>query len=226
MNANDLHQHFKVAYDKENVITAYPSFEPEEIDVFLNNAYKMVINQKFTGNNTRKVAFEGDNKRIEDLQNLVITTTISDVSTDGIVPNAISFDLETVNNFLYYISSVVKLDGVNASEVILTTHNLAQKVKETTINKPWLPRPIAEIEKNNIIIYYDSIDNTDVSNAQLILTYLKEPDKIDIINSPENEIEVNDSVAMEIVNLAVFLALENIESQRVDTNSATLIMQE
>lgn len=227
MDTKGLHQHFKVEYDKANVITSYPSMLPEEIDVFLNKAYLMIINQKFTGNNYRKIAFEGDIKRISDLQKLVVTSTITTHTDVSHASNAISFDLNELDNYLYYITSTVKLDNINNSIVNLTSHAIAQNVKETDINKPWLPKPVAEIEDNKLIIYYDPIKyETIAEDAPIAITYIKQPAKIDMLSNPDAAIEVEDSVALEIVDLAVFLALENIESQRVETKGTTLIMQE
>lgn len=227
MKTTDLHQHFDVEYDKANVISAYPSFLPEEKDIWLNKAYSMLLSQKFTGNNYRKIAFEGDIKRTSDLQRLIKTASISTHTDASYVKNAIMFDLTLLSGYLYYIGSTVKLDGTNASEVVLTSHTLAQKVKETDINKPWIPRPTAEIEDDNIILYYDTIKYPTISSdASINVTYLSNPSKIDSISLPNAEIEVGDNVALEIINLAVVLALENIESQRMETKGITISMQE
>jgi hypothetical protein len=47
-----------------------------------------LVNTKFTGNNDRKIAFEGDIKRIADLQKLVTTTNISSVNVVSHISNA------------------------------------------------------------------------------------------------------------------------------------------
>lgn len=227
MDTRGLHQHFKVEYDKANVITSYPSVLPEEIDVFLNKAYLMILNQKFTGNNYRKIAFEGDIKRISDLQKLVVTSTITTHTDVSHASNAIAFDLNELDNYLYYVTSTIKLDGVKNSIVILTSHAIEQNVKETDINKPWLPKPVAEIENDKLIVYYDPIKHMTIADdVAIAITYIKKPFTIDITSNPDAIIEVEDSVALEIVDLAVFLALENIESQRTETKGQTLIMQE
>lgn len=226
MATTDLHQHFKVEYDKANVISAYPSFLPEEIDIWLNKAYLMLLSQKMTGNNYRRVAFEGDVKRISDLQQLVTIGTITTHENASFVKNAIQFDLSTITDFLYYIVSTIKLNE-DISEVILTSHEVAQKVKETGINKPWIPRPVAEIDSNTITIYYDTIKHTTIpDDTTLSITYIKQPAKIDFVKAPTAEFELSDSVAYELVSLAVMLALENIESQRMESKGSTLIMQE
>lgn len=226
MTTINLHQHFKVEYDKANVVSAYPSFLEEEIDVWLNKANNMMINQKFTGNNTRRVAFEGDTKRISDLQGLVANTSIASHTAASFTTNAIRFDLSSVVDYLFYIVSTIRLDGVTPSEVILVGHEAAKKVTETGINKPWIPRPVATIADNKITIYYDTVDNQSVSKASLDLVYIKMPEVIDVLNKPNQEYQLSDNVAYEMINLAVLMALENIESQRMSSKVETITLQE
>ena len=226
MITTELHQQFKVEYDKANVISAYPTFLPEEIDVWLNKGYSMLISQKFTGNNFRQIAFEGDIKRIDDLQNLINSTEISTHTMSPFVANGLQFNLASVTDYLHYITANIKLDGTVLSEVILTQHELTQRVKETGINKPWIPRPISSLANDILTVYYDTIDNPDVANATLMLTYLSKPAAIDVLTAPNAAIEVSDNTALELVNLAVLLALENIESQRIQTKNQTITLQE
>ena len=51
--------------------SSYPSLTDYEILTILDKAYLAVVSNKFTGNNTRKVGFEGDNKAIEDIRALI-----------------------------------------------------------------------------------------------------------------------------------------------------------
>lgn len=226
MTTTDLHQHFKVEYDKANVISAYPSFLPEEIDIWLNKANNMLVSQKFTGNNTRRVAFEGDTKRISDLQGLIKNVSIVANSAASFTANAILFDFASIGDYLFYIVSTIKLDGTIPSEVILVSHEAAKKVTETAINKPWIPRPVATIAGDKITIYYDTEDNKTTTKASLDLVYVKKPDVIDVLTNPTAVYELSDNVAYEMINLAVLLALENIESPRQGTKLETITLQE
>lgn len=226
MVTTDLHQQFKVEYDKANVISSYPSVLAEEIDMWLNKAYLMLVSQKLTGNNFRHVAFEGDVKRISDLQPLVVSTSITTHTNAGFVKNAIQFDLSKITDFLYYVVATIKL-GNEPSEVLLSSHDMAQRVKETDINKPWIPRPVASIDGNIATIYYDRITYPTIeASTELYLTYIKQPAKIDVRNAPTAVFELDDKVASELIDLAVYLAAENIESQRQETKAATLSIQE
>lgn len=226
MTTANLHQHFKVEYDKANVITAYPSFLPEEIDVWLNKANSMMINQKFTGNNTRRIAFEGDIKRIADLQGLINKAHLTLNTAATFVVNAIIFDLSNIPDYLFYIISSIKLDGKVPSEIILVSHERSKGMYETAINKPWIPKPIAVLEDDKLIVFYDTFEYKDVSKAQLDLTYIKKPAIIDVLKKPTAEYEFGDNIAYEVINLAVVLALENIESTRVSTKADLITLQE
>ena len=70
MTVLDLHTAFKVNMDKNAQGIAFggcPAFLPEEIDMFLNEAYIQVIHNKYNGTNAAQTAFEGSIKRISDL---------------------------------------------------------------------------------------------------------------------------------------------------------------
>nr|DAY15115.1 MAG TPA: hypothetical protein [Caudoviricetes sp.] len=71
MTHADIYEKFMIEYDKENITTSYPSLTDYEIATLLDKAYLAIIAQKFTGNNQRRVAFEGDVKAVEDLQPLI-----------------------------------------------------------------------------------------------------------------------------------------------------------
>ena len=66
MKHSDIYTKFMIEYDKANVTSSYPSLTNYEIATILDKAYLALIAQKLTGNNVRKVSFEGDIKAIED----------------------------------------------------------------------------------------------------------------------------------------------------------------
>ena len=83
MTHADIYEKFMIEYDKENVTTSYPSLTEYEIATLLDKAYLALIAQKFTGNNMRRVPFEGDEKAVEDLQPLVKTTEFVSINNIG-----------------------------------------------------------------------------------------------------------------------------------------------
>ena len=72
----DIYTKYMIEYDKANVTSSYPSYTPYEIATFLNKALLALISQKVTGNNVRRVSFEGDTKAISDIQPLLTTQSI------------------------------------------------------------------------------------------------------------------------------------------------------
>ena len=73
MTHKDIKTKFLIEYDKANVTSSYPSLTDYEIATILDKAYNALIAQKFTGNNARSVAFEGDIKSMQDLSPLITT---------------------------------------------------------------------------------------------------------------------------------------------------------
>lgn len=221
MTTQDLCDLFNVSLDKQNV-TSYPGFTNTEICIFLNQALLSLVNTKFTGDNSRKVAFEGDIKRIADLQKLVITTNVSSVSVVSYISNAFCLTLPT--NFMLFITGIVNYNSV-FYPIMLTTHEKAKAFEQTTYNNPWIKRPISYIENGQLFVLYDTniIKNTNLLN--LYLTYVTNPNVINA-SSLTDVFQFNDSVAYELINLAVVMALENIESQRMQTKGQLLNTQE
>lgn len=219
MTINELHEKFYIEYDKYLTISSYPNFTEQEINNWLNKSLLMLISNKVTGNNARKIAFEGDSKRISDLYPLVTTTEIS----ESINSRANSYMVPTPDDMFIYISSIVMI-GSDASprwEITdLITHEQSKRFIETSSNKPWIKVPKILIEDNFFILYQDPTWST---FSKLVVTYIKKPD---IIMNKNDEFQLNDKVADEVVTLAVTLALENIESQRFSTMSNTLNVQE
>lgn len=257
MTTKDLHIAFKVLLDKNSESIAYggcPAFLDEEVDIFLNQAYLQVINQKFTGNNTIQQGFEVSVKRTSDLEKLV--------KTDHLVPVVRGFAnvLELKNAFtkekpagngdqgegnnnckrLYFVSArllwdftkdsgpnVLERIGINTAPVSLVNHNVAQKFLMTHNNHPYIPTPIATMEDDSLLIYVDPYKMLTTENKYYLdLTYVKYPSTIDH-NKPTDTLDnLPDSVMDEVVNRAVLIALDNIEAPRTQQKSQINTLQE
>lgn len=227
----DIYTKYMIEYDKANITSSYPSFTPYEIATILNKAYLALIAQKVTGNNLRQAAFEGDTKAISDIQPLLVTADAEKQGTDSTAINSAKYNLPS--NFLYYITGLVKLNN-NAADapVELISHSAAQKFKQTLSNRPWIKNAVAYIEGDKIIILYDNYEeeNSNRVDPQLnriaktpgkfVITYIKQPAKFDEnIKTSATAFELNDSMAEELISLAIVMSLENIESQRTQTKA-------
>lgn len=227
MTRDELHIAFKIEMDKNAQNTAYggcPAFLPEEVDYWLNKGYYDVITTKFTGQTATQTAFEGSVKRISDLERLVntdkdISVTLEDNTNCVKLSNLLSRD-DSHTGRLFFIQAILHWtkDGENYSSVVdLVSHEISKKYIKTYDNIPWIDKPVATIENNTLLIYVDPIEMTGVFTVDI--TYVKHPTLINNLPSDTGLTEVPEPVQNEIVNRAVQLALDNIESQRIQTKS-------
>lgn len=226
MTRNELHKYFKIATDKNSQSVAFggcPSFLPEEIDYWINTGYYQTISNKFTGNNVLKQPFEQSVKRIQDLQNLVRTDrNVTAINED---PNSnVCCVLNLFNgNRMFFVDAILKF-GDNRANVKLLDHNTAQNFRQTYTNTPWVEDPIGVIEDNALYIYYDPISMSG-QELKVDITFIKFPTKIE--NFPTDGIhEIPDNVWYEVIDRAVILALEDIESRRTQTKAQLNIVSE
>ena len=217
MTRDQLHIAFKIAMDKNSQSVAFggcPAFLPEEIDYWLNQGLYQEINTKFTGTNAAKVAFEGSTKRTHDLERLLRTDSVNaikDMSTNRCyVANLYN------GQRMFFVDAVLKFDD-NSANVLLVNHNVAQKFRQTHDNNPWIETPVCVIEDNTLYVYYDSVSMN--SNQYTVdITYIKQPTKIEDLPAAGMD-EIPEYMQYEMVNRAVELALEDIESKRVQTKT-------
>lgn len=217
MTRDQLHIAFKIAMDKNSKSVAFggcPAFLPEEIDYWLNQALYQEINTKFTGNNTLKTAFEGSTKRMHDLEGLIRTDNV--LATKDINTNRCRVTNLYSGKRMFFVDAVLNF-GNQSANVVLVSHEVAKKFRQTHDNNPWIETPVCTVEDNTLYIYYDPISM--LSNTYSVdITYIKEPTKIEDL-PPAGMDEIPEYMQFEMVNRAVELALEDIESRRVQTKS-------
>ena len=189
-----------IEYDKANVTSSYPMLTEFEVATILDRAYLALIWQKVSGNNTRRVPFEYDQKAISDIQplirtvkhNLTVPTTriASNVVTTNLPADCLSFiDLVLEQN-----KSDYPLDELHQRNVptTLIPHNTVENFLVTPYNMPWIKKPVCFLENNNVNIAYDTISlGTLGSNDKALITYIKQP--ISFVKSLTNYVEDSDS---------------------------------
>lgn len=123
--------------------------------------------------------------------------------------------------------------GMRKMPTKLVSHDMANKFIASSFNIPWIKIPVCYIEGDMIYTVYDSFKFPEIANG-LEITYIKKPnvfaknlsdfDNDDIsffddngLNLSEYEFECNDTVAEELISLAIAFALENVESQRLNS---------
>jgi hypothetical protein len=151
MNVQEAHIAFRVLLDKGGSL-AYPDFDDEEIDLFINKATMRVIKSKLTGKSTnplRKDSVEETEKRINDLRLLTedarITPLVHDFNKNKPHGNFIPMP----DHFLYLLDEVVNIRDIDCNglvttyedvEIKKTTHDKYNKMIKDPFNKPTLLR--------------------------------------------------------------------------------------
>ena len=72
MTIEEMHNEFDITLDKISS-SSYQELEPWEKDFYLNEAQMRIIKQRYSRKNTYRKGFEENQKRIDDLKNLVIS---------------------------------------------------------------------------------------------------------------------------------------------------------
>ena len=231
MTHGDIYTKFMIEYDKAGEATSYPSLTKYEIATLLDKAYLAIIAQKLVGNNVRKSGFESDVKAIEDIRPLVTTKRITDIVTaeDDAIKNAVHFKIS--NDLLYYITSRVRYKIIQSDQSIiypidivkLINHDQAQNFVSTSTNIPWIKNPVGYLENTIFTILFDNYLNSNQTFKtidKLILTYIQTP--IKFVNDTDDKVfELSDSMAEELINLAISFALETVESPRLSSKLQT-----
>ena len=151
MNVFDAHMAFKVLLDKGGSL-AYPDFDPEEIDLFLNKAILRVVKSKLTGksvNPLRKDSVEETEKRINDLRLLTEDYRVVPLGRDANKNKPYGNFIVLPDHFMYLLDETVNIreydchgliTDYNDVEVKKTTHDKFSRMMKDPFNKPNLNR--------------------------------------------------------------------------------------
>lgn len=234
MTHSDIYTKFMIEYDKANITSSYPSLTKYEIATLLDKAYLAIIAQKLTGNNARHVGLEGDNKAIEDIRPLMVTSKLNKADELTLASNEYTYSLKSLYDYLYYIKG--SLDIINYTNSIddkrhvnvpvdLVTHEDADKFRSTEYNLPWMKNPVCFIENDYIHVLIDPFKyKNNPGTLRFNITYIKSPRKFVKDNLFDDTLfELSDSMAEELINLTLIFATESTESQgRYTTKTQTI----
>lgn len=233
MTIEQFHREFKVFFDKVDS-SSYPEFLDGEIDIYLNEAQERIKKQRYGKNNLYRAGFEEIQKRTDDLKNLVYTRFVS-VSPapeyQGVGDNVYKADLTSLFEdvekqipasevYELYLKSLARsCNGVCCvwSRVKLVQQDDLNSIIDDPFNKPKLHRPIIFFENGGIYIW--TAPGLTIDNFQV--TFIKRPDQMNLgtYGSPKVECELSEHLHKEILQEAIQIALENIGSPRVQTQT-------
>lgn len=239
MTKSEMHIAFKIELDKVESLQ-YPAFLSAEIDYFFNRAQEQFIKSRYSGNNPAGTSFEQTQKRIDDLRYLVVEDTLTAVFDDDIVnppytgpkvsekANCYIVDLTDVATEDPYMFLIGEECTIRYFDRITNANiNVIQPITECSANTytakahdPLSPHrlhyntasPLRLIKKD----YVELISDGTYSIINYILRYIKEPTSFATLLTTESP-DFPNHVHPELVKLAVNIAVENIESPRIQT---------
>jgi hypothetical protein len=207
MTILEAHKEFKLFIDKVDS-QATPDFLSNEIDTFLHEAEVRLVKQKYGRGNKYGIGFQENQKRTDDLSFLVKSLPLTFISNEVTLPSDYMFYLAALMN--------VKFSGITAKTIpFLCPLDKLHKVLSDPFNKSTPAYPIIWQEGNKIKVAAEEFEATSLS-----LTYLKYPVKVSKINLVSSEL--SEQMQKEAIQLAVTIALENVESSRMQTNPPML----
>lgn len=226
MLVQDIHTKLKVVLDKEASGVAFggaPAFTPDELDLYLNQAYRELVIEKFRGINQLQEGFESSIARLSEFKGL-FNFKYGAVGSKINNTNAIEFtdvleDTGSFNDIMFIVDLEFINNGV-VSNCNIVSHQIAQKFRQTDINIPFIQQPVAVIDGLSIVVYVDPIRvYSQAGPFEMNIVGIKYPTIIDNTQPTTNIDEVPDYFMDQVIDKAAVLLLENVEQPRVQTKS-------
>lgn len=227
MTIQEFHIAFKLGLDKLDSQN-YPDILPEEIDFLLNNAQDRFVKQRYGRNNPKREGFEETQKRTEDLKTLIKSAHITPnvYSIDNISNSARFYTLPIDHR--YIVQEQVDVTYLDCNSNPITNkllvrpiqHNDYDKILNDPFNRPNTTKVLRLMAEGKV----ELITASGYTLGTYYLRYIKKPDRMDITIG--TTCELPEDVHQEIVDGAVALALENIESRRTQTFDKIINTQE
>lgn len=216
MTVKDFHINFGLELDKTEDFE-YPAFLPEQIDYWLNKAQSRFIKERLYPQDPRQKGFEETQKRIEDIRTLVKEST-------ALTPIAVGteYRIALPNDYLYLVrhrcTTSDTCGNKNVGGILVKQEFINQMIKDP-FWRPTATEPIYYFVGSDIV--YETLGGFTLLNTKL--TYIKEPAIITygseyITPVADIQCELPEQSHQEILDIAVSMVLENIESQRYQTN--------
>lgn len=218
MIIQDAHTAFRIGLDKIDSAN-YPNFTDTEIDLLLNQAQDRIVKQRYGLNNNKRESFEESQKRAEDLKGVVVNAIItpSPTASDNIDPNANFITLPSDHWFLIQDRADIQVTDCNGLITIKRVpvrpiqHNDFDKVIIDPFNKPTDNKVLRLMENSRVELIHDP--NTLI--VTYYMRYIQQPVRVNITTG--TTFQLSPHLHQEIVDEAVKIALEDIESRRSQT---------
>lgn len=234
MTIQEAHLSYKILLDKLDS-EAYPDILPEEIDYYLNLGQERFIKQRYGITNSHKESFEVSRKRIDDLKNVVADFNLildnSYFNKYNGFSDTYQISYSDLQDHWFTLRQMAKFSVKDCkcepcswiSNIKETQTDDYVVLKNDPFNSPTKEYPLA---LSRTYIDIDFGEKISFSKYEVIYQnrYLKKPRAVSLPNNIT--FELSDHTHQEIVELAVNITLETIESQRYQTQKQLLIEQE
>lgn len=224
MTIQEFHNNIDIELDK-TLDFEYPYILAEQKDYWLNKAQHRFIREKLYPQNPNLKGFEETQQKIDELRILIKETVeLTPATTET------KYTIDLPNDYLYLVRHRCKttdsICGTKKVGGILTKQEFLNQMLKNPFWKPSAEEPLYYFIGDTIV--YESLGNYVLVSTNL--TYIKTPVKIQygseyIIPTTDVNCELSDDVHQDILNMTVSMLLENIESQRYQTNLNELTKQ-
>jgi hypothetical protein len=228
MTIAEMHIAVKLGLDKSSALEL-PSFEPEEIDFWLNKAILQFVDSRYSGYNNKKESVESNQRVTDDLVSLIKEVPAQILSQGSVLydkPNSYVTLFQTWwPDYYKRLSEEVMISYTNS--ITNTIVSKRQGITECTsdsyrafIDNPYSehrlylgeakPLRLFKGEQSNMVL--ELITDGNYSITMYFLKYLKIPSVVSITTPTNCDLPLH--THHRIVDLTVSMLLENIESNR------------
>jgi hypothetical protein len=224
----EMHTAVKLGLDKSEGL-AYPHFETEELDYWLNVAVDRFIKTRYSGNNLKRQGFEQSQKRTDDLYTLVEEARLVPVAGAAVddKPNAYLVDTTLFpDDYMLFLNDEVSITyshevtgtavtGQRTGVTECSSDNYYTKVSDpygAHILHMSTASPLRMFSSKGVELITDG-------NYTIPYYYIRYIRKPAVIEYNTTDCDLPEHTHSEIVDLTVKILIENIESPRYQTNT-------
>lgn len=218
MTVLEFHNNFNIELDK-TLDFELPYMLPEQIDYWLNKGQERFVKSRAFGNNYFKTGFEQSEKRMDDLREILVQSTpITPSSSSNIFSSNLPDDYMFLMRHQCH-SLCSDCDTPMLVPGIQTTQDEMNILLRDPFWSPIAYDPLFYIMGNSIVYETDG----SFSIVDTILIYLRKYNKIQLGSQyvdPTDDVdcELAEHTHQEILDMSIEMVLENLESQRYQTN--------
>lgn len=225
MTSQEMEIAFKQGLDKFDSLN-YPDFQTDQIELILNQAQDQFVKQRYGGNNLKKQSFEETQKRTEDLKNVVVNAVLTPIANASdninilaqfvILPDGTFPAIDPFPKYWIMIQELTGVSYLGCNGATITDRVFTKAIQHDDYSK-LIKNPFGKPTEGKILRLMENgrvelIPPAGTTITDYHIRYIKEPVRISITNSVNCELSV--MTHQEIVSIAVFIALEGIESKR------------